>query len=304
MPTAKFKPLPTDFSFSHLFLPNLHYPYYEQASDYPFKHDSHKFQLVNAWWLAEASFLVYVTKKGFVRNSLKKAGFSHVEFFNSPGKSPHDTQCFVAHHEHFIVVAFRGTEPGSPKDLVTDLRFDLVESGQGGKVHRGFREGLDDIWEPLSMYLQTIRQSDQTVWMTGHSLGGALATLAADRFGNVRGLYTYGCPRVGDREFGKDFDIATYRFINNNDIIPHIPLAGLYEHIGALKYIDREGHIHDNPALARRLTDSFLGNFSYLFNSLGHWRWGFPPNIPFDSLVDHAPIHYAIHVWNNYVKDL
>ncbi len=137
--------------------------------------------------------------------------------------------------------------------------------------------------------------------MTGHSLGAALATLAADRYGNVQGLYTYGSQRVGDSDFQADFHVNTHRFVNNTDIVTRLPPAVLYHHVGQMKYIDSEGHLHDNPMLWHRLVDSFRGSFGHMFNALGQVRSGFVNEIPLDQLTYHTPLYYALHAWNNYV---
>ncbi|MCA9453043.1 MAG: hypothetical protein KC584_10520, partial [Nitrospira sp.] len=70
-------------------------------------------------------------------------------------------------------------------------------------------------------YLDGLKEEkrDRTFWFTGHSLGAALATLAADRYGDVQGLYTFGSPLVGDEGFARDFYVSGYRFVNNNDVV-------------------------------------------------------------------------------------
>lgn len=134
--------------------------------------------------------------------------------------------------------------------------------------------------------------------MTGHSQGAALATLAADRYGNVQGVYTFGSPRVGDIEFKADFFINTYRFVNNNDLVSRLPLAPIYYHVGELRYIDSNGLIHDNSSRWERWADEIQGQFRNLFNSFGQLRDGFSQIIP-DQIRDHDPRLYAIHIWNN-----
>lgn len=181
-------------------------------------------------------------------------------------------------------------------------------SEQGGKVHSGFKIALNQVWNDLEKYLRTIRSkssSKQNVWFTGHSLGAALAILAADRYGDVQGVYTYGSPRVGDNQFALDYFANTYRIVNNNDLVTMIPPPILgYRHVGALKYIDRKGHIHDNQNKWTQRKDRFQGHFSHLTNALGHWKSGAFDAIPNDNLNDHGPIYYVVKIWNNYVQDL
>jgi predicted lipase len=68
----------------------------------------------------------------------------------------------------------------------------------------------------------------------GHSLGAALATLAADRLPDVQGLYTFGSPRVGDKGFQAHFRVKAYRLVNGKDIVPTVPGEGPFRHVGEL----------------------------------------------------------------------
>jgi triacylglycerol lipase len=284
--------------------PYLNYNYFEGSKTYRFRYNANIFNVVNAWWLIEASTLAYA-EEAFARDKFLRAGLTEVAFFSGDG-----TQCFVANNDHFVIVAFRGTEirprPGTPgyknivEDIMTDFEILLCPSGQGGSVHKGFMKALDEVWEErdLLKYIRDLDNGRRTVWFTGHSLGAALATLAADRYGNVRGLYTFGSPRVGDESFKDDFYVSAYRIVNNDDIVARVPPEGLYRHVGNLKYIDSDGMLHDNPSKWERLTHGLRGEVSHIFNSLGQIRSGFASLIP-DAIVDHVPTLYATHLWNN-----
>lgn len=284
--------------------PYLRYNYFQGSKLHPLRYDANVFDVVNAWWLIEASTLAY-SEEEFAREKFVQAGLTEVKFFSGSG-----TQCYVASNEDFVIVAFRGTEIRLRKgkmdfqnivaDIMTDSDILLVPSGQGGKVHEGFKKALDEVWEErgLRQYICSKDNGHRTIWFTGHSLGAALATLAADRYGNVRGLYTFGSPRVGDEPFKNDFYINTYRIVNNNDIVARVPPEGLYRHVGNLKYIDENGILHDNPSRWETLTHGILGRISHIFNSLGQIRSGFASLVP-DDIVDHIPLLYATHLWNN-----
>jgi triacylglycerol lipase len=284
--------------------PYLRYNYFQGSKLHPLRYDANVFDLVNAWWLIEASTLAY-SEEEFAREKFVQAGLTEVKFFSGSG-----TQCYVTSNEDFVIVAFRGTEIRLRKgrtdfqnivaDIMTDSDILLVPSGQGGKVHEGFKKALDEVWEErgLRQYICSKDNGHRTIWFTGHSLGAALATLAADRYGNVRGLYTFGSPRVGDEPFKNDFYINTYRIVNNNDIVARVPPEGLYRHVGNLKYIDENGILHDNPSRWETLTHGILGRISHIFNSLGQIRSGFASLVP-DDIVDHIPLLYATHLWNN-----
>lgn len=283
--------------------PYLNYHYFNGSDAYPFRYNANLFDMVNAWWLIEASTLTYAPED-FVNEKFAGAGMTAVRYFSGPS-----TQCYVADNENFVIVAFRGTEIRADRksdfkniiaDLQTDFEILLVDSGQGGRVHKGFKQALDEVWESggLLDYIRSKDTPNRTIWFTGHSLGAALATLAADRYGKLQGLYTFGSPRVGDMAFKDDFYVNTYRFVNNNDLVARVPPPGLYHHVGELRYIDSKGVIHDNSTRWERIVDAIRGQALYVFNALGQIRSGFLGFTP-DDIVDHVPTLYATHIWNN-----
>lgn len=291
---AQQKPLPKPVP-KKLLPHDTPYTFFADAAGNPFRPASKKFQLVNAWWLADAAFLAYRTKAEITR-ALAAAGLALVAF--ESGKS---TQCYVARGKGFAIVVFRGTDIRSYEDVIADLKFLPVPWGSGGMAHQGFRDALEEVWAPLKKMLDGLRVP---LFFTGHSLGAALATLAADRYERAQAVYTYGSPRVGDADFAADYRLRTYRFVNNNDVVPKLPpKGGVFHHVGLLKYIDADGHIDDDPSLWERLKDGFRGLADALFDGLGQLRSAKLKLLAPDALADHAPVYYAIKIWNNYVRD-
>lgn len=308
------KPLPPG-TLDALFVPNKQYKYFESQQANQFKSDAVSFELVNAWWLAEASMLAYADER-FINDTLEASGL-RAAGYSARSFEAGGTQCFVMHDDRAIIVVCRGTQIddfwAKVIDISTDLKFIPVADGAGGLVHQGFLEGLTLVWDALKVHLAQILNNDRKLWLTGHSLGAAVATLAAERInretGNsVQGLYTYGSPRVGDSNFKSRFDekslaARTFRIVNNSDIIARVPPRVLYTHIGALKFIDNAGHLHDIDDETQILADANALQASQpllqRLQFLGHAMKGSKLLLP-GFLADHAPIYYVAHIWNNY----
>src|SRR5712692_1263029 len=188
--------------------PNYNYSYFEDFANNPFKPDATGCELVNAGWLADFALLVY-GDNDFIQThgaGLSAAGFT-IEF-----KSVETTQYLVAHNDKFIVIAIRGTEIdnfwGAISDWAVNLEFELKEDESvesGGRVHEGFIELINQAWPKIRDDVRQVQndRAQRTLWITGHSLGAGLATLAAERARSagfdVSGVYTWGSPRVGDK---------------------------------------------------------------------------------------------------------
>jgi pimeloyl-ACP methyl ester carboxylesterase len=285
--------------------PFLKHAYFEGHDIYPFQAHATTFSLVNAWWLAEASTLAYADE-AFATERFRMAGLEDVRLFDKGS-----TQCYVANNREFAVVAFRGSEilrrgglDGRVvvAHLMTNADVWLADWPNGGKVHRGFRNALDDVWDDLYVYLTKLQGGGRQIWMTGHSLGAALATLAADRFGAVRGVYTFGSPRVGNRRFKETYRIRAYRFVNGNDIVARVPPPGFYAHVGDAKFIDHEGIIRDRPAETAH--PSIPSESEALRRERAPNRndqISQPVHFLADAVTDHVPVLYAIQIWNSLV---
>jgi triacylglycerol lipase len=286
--------------------PYLGYNYFQDVKKYGFQFNATSFNLINAWWLAEVSTLVYAGK-GFVRTQFNRAGLQELKYFKN-----HSTECYVASNDKFAIVAFRGSEIWRKREefdlkevigeLKTDIDIWLTDWQQGGKVHRGFKEALEEVWPDLLPYVRKLYQKGCKIWITGHSLGGALATLFASRFNNTQGVYTFGSPRVGNEVFKKNFEVKIYRIVNNDDIVPRVPLPIRYVHVGELKFIDSDGIIRDKIIKNKQPIDDFhddpLG-FENTNQRKKNTFKGFIP-VPFQ---DHVPLLYALHIWNNIVEN-
>lgn len=149
---------------------------------------------------------------------LAEAGFELVQTFNSSG-----TQAFLAKREQdrIVVLAFRGTEADA-KDIKTDLNARFYVRN-GVKVHTGFRDAYAAVEAEVKQAVRAL--PSYSLYVTGHSLGGALALIATRSLNsdNLAACYTYGSPKVGDQEFGEAIKPPIYRVVNAADAVPRVP---------------------------------------------------------------------------------
>ena len=296
------KRVPELTTFRALFDPNYSHAYLKHADQFPFRREAQQFERVNAWWLAELSMLAYADGDGYVKRQLKTAGMHHVKRYASPEGSLHDTQAIVAHDDHKVLVAFRGTEPGRWKDLLTDVNAHQTASIAGGKVHAGFSSALDGVWNQMKPDLERLSSNGRRVWFTGHSLGAALAVLAAHQFEKPAGVYTFGAPRIGDAEFARHYTPRTYRIVNNTDFVTEIPPPLLYCHVGDLMYLDRDHHLVPDIAVAELIQDRTQSQATAVMDRLSGWAKLDLDTKPLKTIRDHAPVLYAIHCWNELMR--
>ncbi len=199
-----------------------------------------------AWVMASMAQLVYdrFEEKGTARSilieKLKGGGFELVGEFNDPDT---DTQAFLVSNGEYAVLAFRGTEVTKTTDIKTDARA-FKASVFEGRVHKGFADAYKSIEIQVLKGLKTI--GDLPLYITGHSLGAALATIATQYLerdpklrDQIAACYTFGSPRVGNKEYDRDFKSAIYRVVNTTDIVTVVPLLVMgYIHIGDMRFLE------------------------------------------------------------------
>ena len=163
----------------------------------------------------------------------------------------------------FAVLVFRGTEQNI-QDYFTDLKIGELSLASNKKdAHDGFTQALDSVWREMDAALG---QLNCPIFYTGHSLGAALATLAAARHA-PNAVYTFGSPRVGNPAFVASLgQVPIYRIVDAEDVVTTVPLEDLeFRHIGTEIRLIAPWH-------------KFI--FNYFFG---------PPK----RLADHAPINYV-----------
>jgi triacylglycerol lipase len=167
------------------------------------------------------------------------------------------TRGIVAEGHGATIFAFAGTDPLVPANWFTDFDFKLTPGAMAapevtpGNVHRGFERGVGAVWEQIVEALAGRRE--QPVLMTGHSLGAALAVVAADRAltdesvgVRASAVYCFGMPRAGDEDFALRYNdtlgATTYRLVHGDDIVASVPPPRLgFRHVGRLIRCPRAG---------------------------------------------------------------
>ncbi len=217
------------------------------------------------------------------KSAMRKLGYTTHKFIENDGAQVH-----IVTNKDEVVVCFRGTEPKEFSDIKADLNAlpDRAFNGSGF-VHNGFQTEVNKVWVDIEKYLED-KTKNKNVFVTGHSLGGAMATVATSRFAHVTALYTYGSPRTGSTKFVKSIKTPHFRHVNNNDLVTCVPFAMLgYRHHSTARYINYYGNIR---TLTRwqRIKDKWRGR----------WR-ALKKGMPFDGAYDHGMDHYCKYTEKN-----
>jgi triacylglycerol lipase len=242
-----------------------------------------QWRTANALALAHAANLAYENDQNQILQQLQAWGFPAV---GCRVFSANTAQVLAATNEEMIIVAFRGTEPAKLADWLVDTEIiqkpwrDFFGGPNLGLMHHGFVRNTAFVWEQLSQFVAGARTSKQSLWITGHSLGGAMALIAGAAFTfsehqPVNGIYTYGQPRAGNRAFvvkcNRQLKAIVFRVVNNRDIVPHVPPMLIpfliipphgpivYRHAGQLLHFDVAGKLHTDLALWWRTAFGLLG---------------------------------------------
>ncbi|MGW4569107.1 lipase family protein [Streptomyces sp. NPDC004561] len=237
-----------------------------------FDHASTGYSPQRAYWLARVAELAYKDRAA-IESQAAQWGFDQVRHHETRFTPPfplEDTQACTMASDRMIVTAFRGTEPARIRDWLSDSDTPPWPGpGGNGYVHHGFAEALESVYPAVSAALAELRTDGQSVYFTGHSLGGALAMLAGARLYledphlAADGVYTFGRPRTCDRllaeAFHKGFGGRMYRFVNNNDIVTQLPPEPAFTHVRALRYIDSQGRLHESMPMLSALADRARG---------------------------------------------
>jgi triacylglycerol lipase len=148
-------------------------------------------------------------------------------------------------HKGDHVIAIRGTN--TLADAVTDITAHSKSNDSGSLVHTGFQTTFESFRDGLADYLDKpeVLNSTGIIHCVGHSLGGALATLVANwvktTYNKTVYLYTFGCPRVGYKDFAIKSSARidkVYRCVHGSDPVPKVPVWPFcHVHINGSEYV-------------------------------------------------------------------
>ena len=274
--------------FEILFNPNPFYDFFIYAQKHPFP-DSHgpTISRTHLAYFSEGIFLSYL-EPTFIKYELNQAGFLNTICFEDQKT---DSQGYLSETSNSIFVVFRGTDTGSLRDYFHDALALQIPWGKKSKVHQGFSKAFDgtrralhskEIWSRL-------KTTKKQLYLVGHSLGGAIATLVGYHFPNAI-VYTFGAPAVGNEEFTKQIKNPTFRVINRSDLVPMLPpkvlaLPQYSHHSKAWQWV---GDLADFATIKMQNNTQWI-RYEFLKD---------PSFFTGDNLNDHAAIYYSLRAIN------
>lgn len=238
----------------------------------------------------------------------------------SDGFPAGSTQAYLFSTDEMIVVAVRGTQtvPGDARDVRTDTdlrrtdvshycpgsyRCNLLFCGHScdghfARVHSGFLQASQLGLPVIATHVEALLDEDpRPVWITGHSLGGAVASLTAflldaEHAIAVQGVHTFGAPAIGNQTFANEFHRRlpvdrVHRWSIQSD--PAVAILGFpYVHLGT------NNNLYDSGQHAWDAED-FVGNSA---SAALHWQALGDPEGPhmdywcrlYEELVEHTDL--------------
>jgi len=192
-----------------------------------------EFSLENAYLSLNAAWLSYNKSEAFKISQLRSWGFERMRELPADGLG---TRGYIADHGDYLVIAFRGTD--SKKDFTSNALFYQTQAprylgAKGAWMHKGMKSMYSELRPTLLDIFSEFDGLHKPIYLSGHSLGGALAVITALDLANsgakIHSIYTFGQPKVGNLAlvhkvqalFGDRF----YRIAIESDITSRVPPA-------------------------------------------------------------------------------
>ena len=228
--------------------------------------------------MAEYTHFATIAKIAYLDNAKKQ--FKNLGYNESYLIDVDGAQAHIAANNTRVIIAFRGTEPTEWNDIKADLKAFHEDGFHKGFLHE-FRKLQSAIQERLEK-LAKAHEGHRDLYITGHSLGGAMATVAAFWYPEAEAVYTFGAPRACGWSKSKEFPVPHIRVVNNNDVVPRVPFWWIgFRHTGTLHYMNFYGNVR-NMSKWQRFKDGWRGRWKAL-----------KKRVPFDGFYDHSMNEYC-----------
>jgi len=172
-----------------------------------------------------------------------------------------NTHGFVAAGRGATFVAFAGTDPVVLANWISDFDARIDKNTQ---IAEGYETAANAVAEQVRQAISDPALAGNKVYVTGHSLGGALAAVSALQLQsngtNVEAIYTFGMPRAGSPVFAAGYNAAlgprTYRLVDADDLVPTVAPSDLdFHHVGRFLRCERGGKFDANKLTADTNSD-------------------------------------------------
>jgi hypothetical protein len=194
-------------------------------------------------WLSQLAYETHLPDK--IRTIGELWQLAEVQVVQQPAKTAltsalplSDTRGIIACKDEARIIAFAGTDPLNLLNWVSN--FYLGQST--ADAHAGFLAAAAAVWPQVGAAIESCMQERRPLFVTGHSLGAAIALATLDRARSDMRLdaaqvFVFGAPRVGRADFVARYNAAfgptTYRLVHGRDIVPTVPFSELgFRHVG------------------------------------------------------------------------
>jgi triacylglycerol lipase len=294
---------------------------YDGAAFEHFNPTAAGFEIVNARALMWFSQLAYETHRAPTIKAVSEDWeFTSVVPFmkhKTSLKGSFETCGLIGERAGAVILAFAGTDPGVWQNLATDVE---LKPQEGSDIHSGFQIAAAAAQPEIEQAFQLSRQLDKPLFITGHSLGAALAALAAQtdagQGSQPQAVYTFGMPRVGGDRFRASYDerlgARTFRLVYGLDLVARVaPSFTGFRHIGRMLPCEAGARFDanqplspvgsDDPPFDEQLRDVFQSGVSALLSGNILSRTG--PGT-FGPLFRFIPPEIRDHLQDSYWKAL
>lgn len=319
----KEHPVVENDNFNKVFEKRFQHYFYDPASIPP-KQEIEELQnqtdLIASREKTEFDYCFWQDSVAWAAENMPQFKFIHrTAYLNDKKWSSLDPELMIVSTKDLILIVFRGTDPVSRGDdwgewVGTDFRIGLIRGGGnlvGTRLHKGFWQSFDLVRDEVIRTLDRMGAKNKKIWLTGHSLGGAMAILAGGYLKSegypVSNIYAYAAPRVvGDKKFSKKLDeMLPNRVQRFEYYLDPITLlwAPRYRHAGQRNWFD-DGEYGDYK-LYKNSKERYMHFWPFHFNRYPFDKRkqekmrvqkemmnGFMPDLPF-RFYYHNPQYYV-----------